>query len=36
MDLFIHLSSGVVQIRGDKTHKLKDVVYASLIIDAVL
>ena len=35
-NLFIHLSSGVVQIRGDKTHKLKDVVYASLIIDAVL
>jgi len=35
-NLFIHLSSGVIQISGDKTHTLKDVVYASPIIDAIL
>ena len=35
-NLFIHLSGGVIQIRGSKTHTLKDVVYASPIIDAVL
>jgi hypothetical protein len=35
-NLFIHLSGGVIQISGGKTHMLKDVVYASPIIDAVL
>ena len=33
--LFVHLSGGVIQIRGDRKHKLKDTVYASPIIDLV-
>ena len=35
-NLFVHLSSGVIQISGDKTYTLKDVIYASPIIDTVL
>ena len=33
--LFIHVSSGVIQINGDKRHPLKDTVYLSPIIDIV-
>jgi len=33
--LFIHLSTGVIQISGDKQYTLKDAVYASLIIDTI-
>ncbi len=33
--LFIHLSLGVIQINGDKKHKLKNTVYASPIIETV-
>ena len=35
-DLFIHLSSGVIQIRGDEAHTLKNVIYASPIIESTL
>ena len=34
-NLFIHLSNGVIQIKGDKKQTLKDAVHASLIIDTI-
>jgi len=33
--LFIHLSSGVIQISGNRKHRLKNTVYASPIIETV-